>query len=604
MPLAHVDFNRGNDTTGTGAIGAPFKTLSKVANWSAGAGGGVLLARDSVFDVAITTASSGQVGLTSAFNGVDGNRAILGAYDPPGAGSLTSKPTIRRRMFPTTADWQWDATDNFGSQRGWYIQFAYGAAFWDARVIVAGQVVETTNQNTDSNTGKGYINGTQNGSFAGTFVNGMTLDTLRFNFDYGGLSVGGQTGARLYLSGAGLRTPGAGNDPSSVMGPGQIEIAFGWMFSLYDAGSHLLIENLRIESGGGLFLFQGTANTIKGGLEVTGCESYDTSIPIRLNNGTGTQEATVWPFDIHHNTFQRMTGPSFTAFGAGITGSFRSNVIEDGNLGSSMGGGVYMQVKQSTYGGVNNPFRVSDNIARRWKNGAGNNEFDGCCYYIDLHDDGTVLERNRAEDSYVGVQVGSGRKARVYANQIINCEQMIMANNATSVDTNDYHIAHNLYVAAARGTYGHGETANVHQYHAPMYHSGTAGNLVGIRFDNNIMVNHPNNTSEVPVLLGRSSDWPVKHSAKNNLFKGYGAVLVRGDMGSVNMTSSAQSLSPDTVLTFAGGDDFRPGAGCGVIGQGAEVANGITDAAGEWYFSPPTIGPYEVPRLRRYFGHA
>ena len=94
------------------------------------------------------------------------------------------------------------------------------------------------------------------------------------------------------------------------------------------------------------------------------------------------------------------TGPSFTAYGAGIVGHYRDNEFNDGNLASSMGGGVYMQVKSSLQGGSRAPFKVLRNIARRWKNGAGNNEFDGSCYYVDLHDDGTILEANRAYDSF------------------------------------------------------------------------------------------------------------------------------------------------------------------------------------------------------------
>ena len=606
MAIAYVDANRGDDTTGNGSITKPFKSLSKVANWSGANGGGILLARDSIFDIAITTTNNGQVALTSAFNGTDGQHCFIDAYDPPGVGSLTSKPTVRRRMFPTPADWQWDSTDNFGSPKGWYIQFGFAAAFWDARVVVAGQLAETTNQNTNSNTGQGYINGTKNGAFAGQFVNGMTRNTLRFNFDYSGASVGGQTGARLYLSGAGLNTPGAGNDPSSVVGHNQIEVSFGFAFWLYDAGSYCDVKNLRIESGGGLLQFQGSPDTIKGGLEIAYCEGYDTSIPIRINNGTGTQAATVWPFDIHDNIWSVLTGPSFTAFGAGITGSYHDNTFTDGNRASSMGGGVYMQVKQSLQGGVRTPFRVMRNTARRWRNGAGNNEFDGSCYYVDLNDDGTILERNWAFDSFAAFQCGSGRRYEAYANIAINCEQFFMLNNPESADTNDYRVANNLLVAAARGTFDHGETANVHQYHMPAYQVGTASNLVGIHVTNNVFINHPENTEEVPLLLGSSANWSAgKVSARNNLFVGYGSRLVDADFGSTNKTASASSLSESTTTGFANPqeNDFHLAASSGLVGAGIDVdRSGALDMSGNSYCSPPSVGPYEMPRLLRQFG--
>jgi hypothetical protein len=598
MPVAYIDANRGNDTTGNGSINNPYQTLGKVANWNAGANGGILLARDSVFDIAITKASNGQTALTSNFNGTVGNRCFIDAYDPPGMGSLTSKPTIRRRMFPVSSDWTWDSTLNFGEARGWYIQFGFAQAFWDARVKVAGVYAQTTNQDTDSNTGMGYINGQKNGVSAGSYVNGMTRDTLRFNFDYSGGTVAGQTGARLYLSGTGLHNPLL--DPSTVYGPGAIEVAFGHVFSIYDGGSYCVVRNIRIQEGSGLILFQGTPDTIKGGFELTGCEGFDTSIPIRINNGTGTQAGTVWPFDIHHNNWSTLTGPSFTAFGAGITGYYRENTFSDGNISNSMGGGVYMQIRQSMYGGVRNPFRIKQNTARRWKNGAGNNEFDGSCYYADLNDEGTIFEGNKAFDSFVSFQCGSGRRSEWYGNLAVNCEQFVMMNNAPTVDTNDYWFCNNTFVAANRGTFPHGDTANVHDYHMPIYQVGTAGNLVGLNVCNNLLVNHPLNTGEIPLLLGRDADWVAgKVSAQNNLFSGYGTRLVDADFGSVNRTSSASSLPVETNpgFTDAAAGDYRLSSGSALRGAGVNIMYfNSRGPDGSEFYSTPSVGAFELPR--------
>lgn len=610
MPTAYIDANRGNDTTGDGSIAKPFKSLAKAANWNGSGAGGILLARDSIFDVAITTTNNGQIPLTSAFNGASGARCTIGAYDPPGAGSLTTKPVIRRRMFPTPADWLWDGTINCGQPRGWYIQFSFAAAFWDARVKVAGQYAETMNQDTTSNTGLGWINGGQNGNHPGEFVNGMNLDTLRFNFDYGGGNVAGATGARLYLSGAGLRTPGAGNDPSSVVGPNQIEIAFGWVFSMYDAGSYCLIENLRIESGSGLLLFQGSPDTVKGGLELRNCEGYDTSNPIRINNGTGTQSASYWPFDVRDNSWKVLTGPSFTVYGAGVVGTYRNNEFEDGNIASSMGGGVYMQCKPSTYNGATTPFVVQNNVARRWKNGAGNNEFDGGCYYVDVNDSGTVLIGNRAYDSFVAFQCGSGQRSEWYSNIAVNCEQFAMMNNPNSAGwkSNDYHFCNNLFVAAKRGTFEHGDTATVHKYHAPIYHVGASSDLVSLRFRNNVMINHPENAYEIPLCLGTAQNWTDgKVSADKNLFIGYGPRLVDADFGSTNKTASATNLPADTVCGFrnSSAGDFRLDASSQLIRAGAETGSRqIVDASGTSFCSPPSVGPYEVARLLKLFGRS
>lgn len=606
MPVAYIDSNRGSDTTGDGSITKPYQTLSKVVNWNAGGGGGILLARDSFFDIQQAIASSGALTLTSAFNGVSGNRCFIDAYNPPGVGNLTSKPTIRARMLPTSSDWTWDSTLNFGVPRGWYIQFQRATGFWDARVKIAGQYAVTTNQNTDSNTGQGYINGTKNGAFAGTFVNGMTYNTLRFNLDYSGATVNGQTGARLYLAGAGLNTSGAGNDPSSVVGPNNIEVSFGTVFSLFDAGRYCYAANLQFVSGAGFLTFQGTDNTIKEGMEIYGVEAYDTNIPIRLNAGLSVQASNKWAFNIHDNTFSQLTGPSFTAYGAGISGEFHHNTFTDGNIASSMGGGVYMQISQSTVGGINDPFIVHHNTAQRWKNGAGNNEFDGSCYYVDLNDNGTILHSNIAKDSYVAFQCGSGRKSEWYNNIATNCEQFAMFNNATAVDTNDYTFSNNLFIACARGMFPHGDTANVHQYHMPAYQVGVSANLVNLTITNNVFINHPLNTTEVPLLAAADAQWATgKVKVSNNLFSGYGARLVNSDFGAVDKTSAAASLPSRTVTGFKNqtANDFTLLVGSGLYAAGVDITRRYyQDANGVNFYSPPSVGPYEVQRIPDYFG--
>lgn len=605
MPIAYIDSNRGDDSAGNGSINNPYRTLQKVSGWNAGAGGGILLARDSFFDFAQTLAASNALTLTTAFNGAQGNRAFIDAYDPPGVGSLTSKPTIRARMLPVPSDWLWDSTvqGNDGQPRGWYLQFGRNASFWDARVKVAGQYAVTMNQDTTNNTGLGYINGGQNGNNPGGWVNGMTLNTLRFNLDYGGGNVAGSTLTRLYLSGAGLRTPGAGNDPSSVVGPGQIEVSFGTAISLFDGGSHTIIQNIRCIEGAGLLVFQGTTDTVKPGFELAYCEFYDTNNPIRINQGSGSASATRWTMDIHHITSQYTTGPVLYAFGAGITGTYRDSTMLDGNIASSMGGSCYMQINPTTQGGSRDPFVVKRNVAKRWKNGAGNDEFDGGCYYADVNDNGTMFIANEAWDSFVAFQCGSGKRSEWYSNKAINCEAFAMLNNPNNASfrASDYHFCNNLFIAAPQDTYPRGNVARVHNYHAPMYFvSGTQSELVQIRFRNNIMVNTPNYSGQAPVLLGVAQNWTDgKVSAENNLFVGYGARIVDADYGASNRTASAVgTLSPSTITGWvdAAANDYQLTKGSGLAGAGAEFLRPkeMVDAAGRRFQSPPAVGPHEV----------
>lgn len=612
MPVCYIDSNRGNDTTGDGSIGKPYKTLQKATGWNAGAGGGILLARDSFFDFAQTLAASNAMTLTTNFNGADGNRAFIDAYDPPGVGALTSKPTIRARMLPTPSDWLWDSTiqGNDGQPRGWYLQFGRNASFCDARVKVAGQYAETMNQDTTNAAGLGYINGGQNGNNPGGFVNGMTLDTLRFNLDFGGGSVNGSTNTRLYLSGLGLRTPGAGNDPSSVVGPGQIEVSFGHAISLFDGGSYTSIKNLRVIQGAGLLVFQGTPDTVKPGFELSYCEFEDTNNCIRVNAGVATAASTRWSLDIHHITSRYTTGPVFYAYGAGITGTYRDSVMEDGNLATSLGGSCYMQINPTTQGGSRDPFMVKNNVARRWRNGAGNCEFDGGCYYTDLNDNGTIFMANEAHDSFVAFQCGSGKRSEWYSNKALNCEAFAMFNNPNIAGyrVSDYRFENNLFVAAPQNTFPRGDVARVHNYHAPMYQVGPTTELVQIRFRNNIMISTPNYSGQAAVLLGVSQNWTDgKVSVENNLFIGYGARLVDADYSSTNKTSSAVgTLSPSTVTGWANAaaNDYRLTRASALIGAGIEVQRPkeMRDFAGQTFQSPPAVGPHEVTHWPDYFG--
>lgn len=604
MPVCYIDNNRGNDTTGDGSITKPYKTLQKATGWNAGAGGGILLARDSFFDFAQTLAASNAMTLTTAFNGVLGNRAFIDAYDPPGAGALTSKPTIRARFLPTAADWLWDSTVQGvdGQPRGWYLQYGRNASFCDARVKVAGQYAVTMNQDTTNASGLGYINGGQNGNNPGGFVNGMTLNSLRFNLDYGGGNVAGSTNTRLYLSGFGLRTPGAGNDPSSVVGPGQIEVSFGHAISFFDAGQYVSVKNIRVIQGAGLMIFQGTADTVKRGFELSYCEFDDTNNCIRINSGVATAASTRWEFDVHHLSSRYTTGPVFYAYGSGITGAYRDSVMEDGNLATSLGGSCYMQINPTTESGSRDPFVVKNNVARRWKNGAGNCEFDGGCYYADLNDNGTIFVGNTAMDSFVAFQCGSGKRSEWYANKAINCEAFVLFNNPniSGYRTNDYHFCNNLFIAAPQDTYPRGDVARVHNYHAPMYQVGPTSELVQMRFRNNIMVSAPNYSGQAPILLGVAQNWTDgKVSAENNLFVGYGARTVDADYGAANRTSSAVgTLSPTTVTNWlnASANDYRLGRGSELVGAGVEFLRPkeMTDAAGQRFQSPPAVGPNEV----------
>jgi hypothetical protein len=605
MADLYVDANRGNDAW-PGTLAQPKRTLAAIdPGFNPGAGGGIYLASDSVFDLAITRAANPRVLLTQV-NGSEANRARIASYVPTGALG-TTKPTIRMRMLPVPSDWTWDSTPNFGHPKGWYIQFAWTTDYWDVWMQCGGQYAVGMNQSTTNNKGYGYINGEMVDSASasiGDFVNGMGLNTLRWNLDYSGTA---SANARLYLSGLGLRNPAI--DPSTVYGPGGIVIGLGVAFSMYGCGNHTVMSDIRTEYGAGLLLFQGATDSRIAGFELTGCETYETTTAMRVNCGANTAAAR-WQIDVHHNDFQRLSGPAFKAYGKGLAGRFRDNYMRDGNLTLAIAGAVYTQCTPSNFLGYEEPFKVQRNDAGRWLNGTGNCTFDGGCYYADYEDDGTVWEANIARDSYMAYQVGCGLRSRWHANISLNCEYMANWNNAVGLADNDYTMTNSLHVAAKRGTFGHGQGTGVHLAANVMYQAGAAADLVGMRMTNCIIINHPEgDPNEFGTWLGDEAEWIAgKIVCARNLFIGYNATQqVMSDLNSpTNRTSSADCIAIGTDPRFFGAasGDYRIAADSPLIGAGStavQLHRGAATFDRRAMQSPPAVGPYEAPTWPSYF---
>jgi hypothetical protein len=601
----YVDANRGSDAW-PGTLAQPKQNLSAIsAGFNPGAGGGLYLASDSVFDLAISRATNPRF-LATAFNGTQASPARITGYVPSGALG-TTKPTIRMRMLPVAGDWTWDAALNFGVPKGWYIQFAWTTDYWDVWIKCGGQYAIGTNQSTTNNNGGGYINGEQVASATagvGDFVNGMGYNTLRWNLDYSGVS---SANARLYLAGAGLNSSLV--DPSTYYGPGGIVLGLGACFSFYGCGNWTTISGIRAEYGAGLLLFQGGTDSIISGFELTDCETYETTTAMRVNCGNNTTAAR-WEIDVHHNDFQRLSGPAFKGFGKGLVGRVRDNLMLDGNLTLSIAGAVYTQLTPSQALGYEEAFKVQRNDVGRWLNGVGNCTFDGGCYYADYQDDGTVWEGNIARDSYMAYQVGSGGRSLWHANVSLNCEYMANWNNAAGIAGNDYTMTNGLHVAAKRGTFPHGQGVGVHLAANVMYQVGTKASLVGMRMTNCIIINAPGgNPNEIGTWLGDETDWVAgKIVAARSLFIGYSPTqqVMSALNTPTNRTSSADCIAPGTDPGFfhAASGDYRIASTSALIGAGSSAVTlhkGAATFDGRAMQSAPAVGPYEAPTWPSYF---
>lgn len=605
MAVRYIDFNRGSDAADGATPATAWKNLLMAYNFNPGAGGGLYLASDSVWDVQYGVAAHGSL-VQTQFNGGAGNPAFIYPYDPV-ANTTGSKPTIRYRMFPTPSDWTWDATDNFGYPKGWYIQFQWHGLTNDVLVLVGGQYVGTTNQSTPLGAGYGSINGDYQGVHQGQFVNGITRQTLRFNIDLSKTSVGGSTFTRLYLSGAGLLTSGAGNDPSSVFGPGQIMVALRPYIYLFNSGSNVDIAGLRCEQGGGLFYMGADPNRVASGFVCRENVFDQTQTPFMLLQGSGSSALTRVELDIRDNVATNQAGSVLSAYKIGYTGKFRRNRMVRGNLCNSVGGSVYMQVESSTYSGKAEPFVVEDNYVERWANGTGNNTYDGGGYYVDLGDTGTILRNNTAKDCYVAFQAGNGQKSVWLNNVSLNCEKFgLWTNAATAAQTTDYTVDGNLHIGAPQGTWPHGQDTEQSPCAAIMDHNGTLSNLIKVRFRNNAIVLAPGDTRRAIRILQPSAWDSGQVDCRNNAIVCDSAIKIGTDpLGETDKTVSAQTLITTAAacrLATTDGLAYTIDRLSSLYRAGCDVADVLPndDRTGRRRYSPPSIGPYEVPRPPSY----
>lgn len=604
MPIRYIDFNRGSDANNGSTPALAWKNLSMAFNFNPGAGGGIYLASDSIWEINPTKAAHN--GLTQTqFNGADGNPAFIAPYDPPGV-APGGMPTIRYRMFPTAADWTWDATDNHGYPKGWYIQFNWHNLTNDILVKVGEQWVGTTNQRSTGNKGFGSINGDYEGSYEGQFVNGMTRDTLRFNIDLGREDVGGSIFTRLYLSGAGLLTPGAGNDPSTVLGAGQIMLGLRPYIYLYNSDTHLIVRGIRCEDGGGLFALDGDANRISSGFEAYGNDFRRTGVAMAIISSTGNVATTRREINIHHNTGSQIAGSFFSAFKFGITGRSHHNYATDGNKCSAMGGAEYIQIATTTANGYAEPFISEHNWYDRWANGTGNNTFDGGGLYVDIGDNGSILRYNLITNCYVALQCGSGALSHWYGNTVINCELFGMWNNPGELPAflaSDYRIEHNLYEGAPLGTFPHGQDTGVSPAVTVITYNGANSNLVGVTFRNNTLILANGDTRSGANIMV-SADWATgKVLVDKNAVAGGAAKKITSDVGATDRTASTNTLvtTREAIGLIPDGQLYKIAANSSLWRAGADLARVNEDRTGRRCYSPPSIGPFEPARKASYF---
>ena len=551
----YVDWNRGNDLNSGLSSALPFKSLSMVSGRNLAAGSAILLASDSHWTVEHSASVSNKV-MLHQFNGSAAARNYIGPYDP--AGVTGTRPTITHRMVPTSADWTWDAV-----KAAWYVQLSISAFLTrDCWVKVAGEYAETTNQDDED------INATHNG---------MTTDRLRFNAD--------RTNNRFYMAYDGDSSL---VDPSAYFGPGQIVIGLSSIFGAYNGCQHTTMEGIHFEGGGGgLYLYVAGADYEHRGFEMVDCSARDTNSLLSygtydLNASTGIAE-----IQMHGCTTEDIAGWSFTTYGNSLDGDVYGNRFYRNNKCHALGGSIYTQNKRND--AIATELRVRHNFATDVRNGTGNCSFDGCGFYADNYDDGTLFFGNIVTNCFKAYQTNNGRRSTFVGNLAYNCDTLISATDASQNNASDYLIANNAIIGATGNIRPHGDTITAIQ---PIgaWRDGTG--MVKATIVNNIIIGSGAfSLTRMGILAYNEADWVAgKVDVRNNFITGTSAELVKSN--AADKTAVSACLAGEASFVNKAGNDYRIRPSAWETAGVDIYYKGCTDPNEQAFQHPASVGAY------------
>lgn len=576
MPDYYVDFNRGSDSNAGTSSALPWKNLSKISALSAAnlpAGCTINLAQDSVWDIQETLAANAFLGWNNFQNGTSGSPITITGYGG------TGKPKISYTMVPQAAWWTWDATVS-----AWYLDLS--VAIWGRGgfgVIVGGTYAISA--------GGGMQAGSA--SVINTIVGtkGVTADTLRW--------VVPSTGTRLYLAGAGID---AATDPTTAYGYGSVIIYPAAVITGWQSFKNTHIDGIEFAGGGCLYLTYGPGTLNIPGMEMRNCSGSGLGGIVQTVANTTATDSLI-ELNIYDNDFSYITRMGIYPTGP-MVGSAYNNRFSHGNLCQSAGGFFYGQVKRNT--GGNGSFIVHDNYAEYATHGVGERQFDGCCYYCDVGDDGTQIVRNVAAHSFKGYQLNSGRQNIVAANIAYDCVKFGSFTDAEAVGTSDYSIVHNLWVSSMTpDDCPHGSDESTAAVFSAWCNIGST--ITAAKFQNNMLVVRGSGWSNTAAIQAYpTSMWTGSGVAglaidTNAVIGGQISKFVTAS----NDTADKSSIYPGTVTGSGVGVGYKDGLPYGLdsvecLNKGTDTAiSGLVDHLGNAFQAKPSIGAFEPVTLAR-----
>ena len=324
------------------------------------------------------------------------------------------------------------------------------------------------------------------------------------------------------------------------------------------------------------------------GFEMANCSAKDTNSLLSygtydLNASTGIAE-----IQMHGCVTEDIAGWSFTTYGNSVDGDVYGNRFYRNNKCHALGGSIYTQNKCNDALGTN--LRIRHNFATDVRNGTGNCSFDGCGFYADNYDDGTLFYGNIVTNCFKAFQTNNGRRSTFIGNLAYDCDTLITATDASKNNASDYLIANNAIIGATGNTRPHGDTVTAIQ---PIgaWRDGAA--MVKATIVNIIIIGSGVFSETRPGILAyNEAEWAGgKVDVRNNFITGTSAECVKS--GAVDKTAVSACLSGSAGFVNAAGNDYRLLPASTLEAAGVDIDyRGCTDPDGRAFQTQASIGAY------------
>lgn len=569
MATIYVDGAGGNDTTGDGSIGNPYKTPIKLATVMAN-GDTALFKRDSSLLVTARANFTGLTGIT------------IGEY---GSGALPQFSSYTQ--FAAT---EWDGVtpaDPITAMQKWYeVSLADGETpqagtnLWRINLAAYWMPVRFLNFGVLGNYGTHKTFWDNESELSGGVIVAENVPAADREFD--------------------VRDGASAADPSCliVYAPENPVAYYGGLY--YQTGQQpvfrftgcdvVTFANLGIQYGDLLATFDHT--TASGGShEITGLTATECFGIVSLYGGAEASANWVDGFRVADCSALNIYGDAVLPSNNIKNGIIEQNTVDGAGLVNSSGA-FYLG---NCYAPQGEEIHIRRNTIRNQKYGR-HWLHDGRGVMIDSHCQNVWVYRNIVTDSHHAFGNNAGRAGnRFYSNISVNCDAGYVESDTAVVDLADTLIANNMFLNCGINRYYQDAAANKDNA-AMRFGTTKAGAAARYRVNNNIVTGV--GTASVAQGIGMEPAGAAAGVVVDSHNVIYGFAVKKGAWGTPYAVGTG-TLDTDPSIALNNGVPVGFGNPA-ILYAGADTGEKLLDYNGLPYRQTPSIGPFEPPALRRW----